>query len=137
MMAAFNITALSDLGYNETTRFLDPMDTKYRAKPFASNDYSNRVNDFDIKTIDAKCDDFTHMDGYAHVGDTVKALDGYWSSRGSGKTATPTTLKTSTTKTSSASVTSTLVTTKATQSTTKATTTATSSTKTSGKNKTR
>ncbi|KAF2218963.1 oxidase cueO precursor [Elsinoe ampelina] len=37
MMAAMNVTALEDLGYTEKTRFLDPMDPKYIAKPYTSS----------------------------------------------------------------------------------------------------
>jgi bilirubin oxidase len=33
MMAAFNVTALKDLGYDEKTHFIDPMEPQYRAKP--------------------------------------------------------------------------------------------------------
>ncbi|KJX94221.1 hypothetical protein TI39_contig4207g00004 [Zymoseptoria brevis] len=138
MMVALNITALAGLGYNETTRFLDPMDPKYRAIPFASSDYTNRVKDFDIKSIDAKCDVFTHMDAYAHVGDTVKALDDYWSSRGSGR-ATTTTAKSSTTTRTALVTTTTLVkstTTKSAQTTTKAAATTKSSGKGSGRKRT-
>ena len=31
MLAAFNVTALQDFGYPETTRFIDPMESRYRA----------------------------------------------------------------------------------------------------------
>ncbi|THY88740.1 oxidase cueO precursor [Aureobasidium pullulans] len=38
MMAAFNVTVLADLGYNDTTRFLDPMEPRYRAVDYSASD---------------------------------------------------------------------------------------------------
>ncbi|KAK7953039.1 hypothetical protein PG988_013733 [Apiospora saccharicola] len=42
MMAAFNVTALRDLGYDETTDFSDPMDPRWRARPFDRSDFRDR-----------------------------------------------------------------------------------------------
>lgn len=39
MMAAFNVTALADIGYNGTS-FVDPMDPKYRSRPVNAADFT-------------------------------------------------------------------------------------------------
>jgi hypothetical protein len=88
MMVAFNITSLQDLGYTEKTKFINPMDPTYRAKPFGPGDYSNRLNDFAMPAIDKKCDELEHLEAYANAVDTEKALEDYWSSRKSGKIPT-------------------------------------------------
>lgn len=38
MMAAFNLSKITDLGYPETTNFDDPMDPRFRAKPYTGTD---------------------------------------------------------------------------------------------------
>jgi len=40
MLAAFNVTALQDFGYPETTRFIDPMESRYRAVSFQDGDFA-------------------------------------------------------------------------------------------------
>ena len=36
MMGAFNVTYLSNLGYTETDLLIDPMEPRWRAKPYSS-----------------------------------------------------------------------------------------------------
>ena len=79
MMAAVNITALADLGYKETTRFLDPMEARYRAKGFKANAFSARTGVFSNKQIDAKCKFFDELNAYRDMDDVEQALDDYWS----------------------------------------------------------
>jgi len=81
MMAALNVTALKDLGYDEKTSFIDPMDTKYRAKPFKAEDLADRKGDFDIDTIEKKCKDFQDMDAYKKVNEVEEKLEEYWKTR--------------------------------------------------------
>lgn len=90
MLAAFNVTALSDFGYNETTRFIDPMDPQYRAVSFKDDDYSKRNGPFSEPEIKKKLDYFIKLDAYNKVDEVEKALAEYWSTHKSGATASAT-----------------------------------------------
>ena len=59
MMAAFNVTALTDLGYDEKTSFIDPMEPRYRNKFFSDSDLSSRSGDFSDSAIQNKVKFFT------------------------------------------------------------------------------
>jgi bilirubin oxidase len=93
MMAAFNVTALKDLGYDEKTHFIDPMEPQYRAKPFADADFINRNGDFSSDAIEAKVKFFQGLEAYKNVNVVETKLEEYW--------ATRSTLATVVTKTSS------------------------------------
>ncbi|CAO2656914.1 Nn.00g057170.m01.CDS01 [Neocucurbitaria sp. VM-36] len=95
MMAAFNVTSLGDWGYPETTRFIDPMEQKYRSKD---------INDHDDEQehIYEKCAEFEAMEAYADPEKIEDALVSYWANGG----PKPTTLATSTRPASSSAVTS-------------------------------
>jgi bilirubin oxidase len=71
MMAAFNVSALSDFGYPETTRFLDPMEERWRAKPISSADDSQ-------KALYDKCALFEALEAYTDEGKLENALDDYY-----------------------------------------------------------
>ncbi|KAF3045325.1 hypothetical protein E8E11_003189 [Didymella keratinophila] len=90
MLAAFNITALADFGYNETTRFVDPMNPQYRAGSFNDGDYSKRNGPFSESEIKKKLDWFVKLDAYNKVDEVEKALAEYWSIHKSGATASAT-----------------------------------------------
>ncbi|KAI5265941.1 oxidase cueO precursor [Aureobasidium subglaciale] len=98
MMAALNVTALKDLGYDEKTSFIDPMEPKYRAIKFSEEDYANRDGDFEDEKITKKCKDFQDMDAYKSVKEVEEKLEAYWDNR-----KTKTTLETQTSSSSSAS----------------------------------
>jgi bilirubin oxidase len=93
MMASFNVTALKDLGYDEKTHFIDPMEPQYRAKPFADADFVNRNGDFSSDAIEAKVKFFQNLEAYKNVNVVETKLEEYW--------ATKSTLATVVTKTSS------------------------------------
>jgi bilirubin oxidase len=93
MMAAFNVTALKDLGYDEKTHFIDPMEPQYRAKPFNDADFVNRNGDFSSDAIEAKVKFFQGLEAYKNVNVVETKLEEYW--------ATRSTLATVLTKTSS------------------------------------
>ncbi|KAK5738021.1 hypothetical protein LTR17_006264 [Elasticomyces elasticus] len=78
MMAAFNVSFLSDLGYSEKTHFLDPMDPTYRAKSFDDSDYTARSGPYDDSTIQNRINDFTSLDAYKDVDKVEAALVDYW-----------------------------------------------------------
>ncbi|KAL1643179.1 hypothetical protein SLS61_009379 [Didymella pomorum] len=90
MLAAFNVTALADFGYNETTRFIDPMDPQYRAVSFNDDDYAKRNGPFSESEIKKKLDWFVKLDAYNKVDEVEKALAEYWSTHKSGATASAT-----------------------------------------------
>lgn len=83
MMAAFNVTALPDLGYDEKTTFLDPMEPRYRPKSFANNDFTSRTVDFSEAAIRDKVAFFNSLDAYRNVKAVESRLSDYW------ETATP------------------------------------------------
>ncbi|KAG8157246.1 hypothetical protein KVR01_012954 [Diaporthe batatas] len=78
MMAAFNVTALTNWGYNDTTLFLDPMEPKFRAKPFGAGDFQARTGLFSDEAIEAAVKELAEEDPYSHVQDVNDALDNYW-----------------------------------------------------------
>jgi len=75
MMAAFNITSLADWGYPETTRFLDPMEQKYRSKDINDNDNKK-------ETILTKLAEFEAMEAYADPTKMEDSLVQYWNKKG-------------------------------------------------------
>ena len=70
MMGAFNVTVLKDFGYPETTKFIDPMESRWRAKPWTGTD----LNAIQTQTLPG----FAKLDAYVHVKDIQDALDAYW-----------------------------------------------------------
>ncbi|KAF2466151.1 Cupredoxin [Lindgomyces ingoldianus] len=78
MLVAFNVSALSDLGYTDKTAFIDPMEPRYRAKPFVESEYQARTGVFSDAQISSKVDFFVGLDAYAHVEDAESALNRYW-----------------------------------------------------------
>ena len=78
MMAAFNVTAISDLGYDEKTSFIDPMEPRYRPKSFAKNEFTSRTGDFSDTAIQAKVAFFNSLDAYRNVGAVQSRLAAYW-----------------------------------------------------------
>ncbi|KAI2477123.1 Blue copper oxidase cueO [Pyrenophora tritici-repentis] len=92
MMAAFNVTSLSDWGYPETTKFLDPMEQKYRSKDINDNDNKK-------ETILAKLAEFEAMEAYVDPEKMEASLAQYWNDKGgkgtSGSSAQAVTRRTS------------------------------------------
>jgi bilirubin oxidase len=106
MMAALNVTALSDLGYDEKTRFIDPMEPRYRAKPFADADFVGRTGDFSSSAIQEKVKFFNNLDAYRFAGETEEKLEAYWKTKSLGG-ASSTTSFTATSSTATTLATST------------------------------
>jgi len=90
MMAAFNVTALTDLGYDEKTSFIDPMEPRYRNKFFSESDYTSRSGDFSESAIEAKCKWFNELEAYRNKDGVEKALEQYWSTKVSSTAASST-----------------------------------------------
>lgn len=74
MMAAFNVTSLPDFGYPETTKIIDPMDQRFRAKAINAADFS-------ATAVQAKLAQFDSLDAYDNVPQIEEALIKYWSGR--------------------------------------------------------
>lgn len=70
MMGAFNVTVLKDFGYPETTKFIDPMEARWRAKPWKGTNLE------EVRTKTLK--EFSALDAYHSVHDVQDALDAYW-----------------------------------------------------------
>ncbi|KAF1992593.1 Cupredoxin [Aulographum hederae CBS 113979] len=104
MMAAMNVTALAGLGYSETTRFIDPMEPRYRAKDFTEAELEGRTGVFSNQAIKEKVEFFASLNAYSEVDQVEKALEAYYS-KGATTLATSTSTKasSSSSKTSSSS----------------------------------
>lgn len=88
MMAAFNVTSLADFGYPETTKFIDPMESRWRSK-----DEGDR-KDFTDDAIRDRCHEFHMLDAYEKVNDVEGALESYYAN-GPPRTTLATSVKTS------------------------------------------
>lgn len=82
MMAAFNVTALNDFNYTETTHFIDPMEAQYRAKPIQSGQFTSvstwGTGEFSETSVKAKGDWFSNLDAYSIADKVDLALEDYW-----------------------------------------------------------
>jgi len=78
MMAAFNVTNLPNLGYSETTDFGDPMDPRWRARPYSQADYLARTGAFADAAITQAVQDLALQQPYSELSEVETALDGYW-----------------------------------------------------------
>lgn len=81
MMGAFNVTQLADFGYPETTKLIDPMEARWRDKPYTGLD----LQKIQSETLPF----FSSLDAYAHVAQIEDALDAYFVTAG---TAAPVSL---------------------------------------------
>jgi len=81
MMAAFNVTALPGFGYNDTS-FADPMDPKWRAKPYSLTDYDARTGPFHPRQIDATARAMAASNPYGNITKVEEALGEYWNGTG-------------------------------------------------------
>ncbi|KAK1980545.1 bilirubin oxidase [Colletotrichum cereale] len=73
MMAAFNVTVLTDLGYDET-QFADPMETEWRAKKENSAAY-------DYNAIKSRIEFMAKFQPYNNVEEVESRLDAYWATK--------------------------------------------------------
>ncbi|KAF2025219.1 hypothetical protein EK21DRAFT_104106 [Setomelanomma holmii] len=75
MMAAFNVTDLGDWGYTETSRFLDPMEERWRSKDINDHDEEDEAKY-------EKCALFESLKAYSDEDKLEKALIDYWANGG-------------------------------------------------------
>jgi bilirubin oxidase len=104
MMAAFNVTALTDLGYDEKTSFIDPMEPRYRNKFFSDSDFKSRSGDFSESAIASKVKFFNDLEAYRNKDGVEKALEQYWNTKVSSTVAATTKSKGGSTPTTLATV---------------------------------
>ncbi|KAI9172636.1 Cupredoxin [Paramyrothecium foliicola] len=75
MMAVFNVTALTNMGYDETTDFSDPMDPRWRAVPFNRADFTARTGPFADSAITDKVQQLAQEEPYSQLDEALEALD--------------------------------------------------------------
>lgn len=78
MMAAFNVTALPDFGYPETTKYVDPMEARWRAKSFTTEELTGRTGVFSEASIQETVEASALAEPYSDVDGVFAALDEYW-----------------------------------------------------------
>lgn len=64
MMAAFNVTVLSDYGYNATS-LIDPMEPAFRAKAYTTSDLTGRSGAFSNAEITKQMEFLANYQPYA------------------------------------------------------------------------
>ncbi|CAZ82072.1 unnamed protein product [Tuber melanosporum] len=69
MMAAFNVTALPDFGYPESTKFEDPMEPRFRAAAYTGSS---------LDEVQEKLEFFSSLSAYNDVAGILAALEEYY-----------------------------------------------------------
>ncbi|KAK1761332.1 Cupredoxin [Echria macrotheca] len=80
MMAAFNVTVLPHFGY-EQPEFLDPMDARWRPRPFVESEYAGRTGVFSDFEIQQRILEMASARPYQDVDEITSELHGYWTNR--------------------------------------------------------
>ncbi|PVH94959.1 hypothetical protein DM02DRAFT_618201 [Periconia macrospinosa] len=78
MMAAFNVTQLQNLGYNETTDFSDPLDPRWTARPFSQADFAAREGPFAAQAIGERVQQVAREQPYSELPQVEQALEQAW-----------------------------------------------------------
>jgi bilirubin oxidase len=78
MMAAFDVTKLSNFGYNETTDFHDPEDARWAARPYEASDLTARSGIFSEASIREKVNTLALEQPYSELDEVTAALDSYY-----------------------------------------------------------
>jgi len=74
MMAAFNVTQLENFGYDETTDFSDPMDARWRARPYTQSDFTARTGPFTDQAITSRVTEIARQQPYSELAQVEQAL---------------------------------------------------------------
>ncbi|KAF2727988.1 Cupredoxin [Polyplosphaeria fusca] len=75
MMAAFNVTTLANFGYTETTDFGDPLDARWRARPYTLAQLNARSGPFTQASITARIEEIARQQPYSERAQVEAALD--------------------------------------------------------------
>tara|TARA_R110002003_G_scaffold48_5_gene3961 strand:+ start:43499 stop:43822 length:324 start_codon:yes stop_codon:yes gene_type:complete len=77
-MAAFNVTQLQELGYNETTDFSDPEDARWAAKPFVQAEWVAKTGPFTQQAVNTKVQQLALQQPYSEQAQVEAALTAAW-----------------------------------------------------------
>ncbi|KAF2031423.1 Cupredoxin [Setomelanomma holmii] len=78
MMAAFNVTQLQELGYNEQTDFSNPEDARWSAKPFVQTEWSAKTGPFTQQAVNTKVRELALQQPYSEQAQVEAALSAAW-----------------------------------------------------------
>jgi bilirubin oxidase len=78
MMAAFNVTQLQELGYNEKTDFSDPEDPRWSAVPFVQADWTAKTGPFTSQAVNARVREIALQQPYSEQAQVEAALAAAW-----------------------------------------------------------
>jgi bilirubin oxidase len=78
MMAAFNVTQLQELGYNEKTDFSDPEDPRWSAVPFVQADWTAKSGPFTAQAVGARVREIALQQPYSEQAQVEAALAAAW-----------------------------------------------------------
>jgi bilirubin oxidase len=78
MMAAFNVTQLQELGYDEETDFSDPEDPQWSAVAFVQSEWTGRSGLFKQQAIDARIREIALQQPYSEQTQVEAALAAAW-----------------------------------------------------------
>lgn len=78
MMAAFNVTQLQELGYNEQTDFGDPEDPRWSARPFVQADWTSKSGPFTQQEVAARIREIALQQPYSEQTQVEAALAAAW-----------------------------------------------------------
>jgi bilirubin oxidase len=74
MMAAFNVTTLDGFGYDEESDYSDPMDTRWRAKPYVRSDFTTQSGPFSSQAVTATVQALALEQPYSELSEVEDAL---------------------------------------------------------------
>jgi bilirubin oxidase len=89
MMAAFNVTQLQELGYNEQTDFSDPEDPRWSAVSFIQAEWTGRTGPFTQDAVTAKIRELARQQPYSEQAQVEAALAAAWADGSAQKRSTP------------------------------------------------
>jgi bilirubin oxidase len=88
MMAAFNVTQLQELGYNEQTDFSDPEDPRWSAVSFIQAEWTGRTGPFTQDAVTAKIRELARQQPYSELAQVEAALAAAWADGSAQKRST-------------------------------------------------
>ena len=77
-MAAFNVTQLQELGYDEETDFSDPEDPRWSAVPFNQANFIGRTGPFTPQAITSRVSELALQQPYSEQEEVEAALAAAW-----------------------------------------------------------
>lgn len=78
MMAAFNVTQLTDFGYDEVTDFGDPEDPRWSARPYVHTEFAQGTGPFSQQSVTARVQEIAREQPYSELAEVEAALDEAW-----------------------------------------------------------